>query len=73
MYETQLMNEKQMNEFTSFIDEKIGVDYEVNETDDDEYYILVLDLEEDEEYDALSDYENAMNPPTYSVMKFQSK
>jgi hypothetical protein len=67
------MNEKQMNEFTDFIDEKLGVDYEINETDDDEFYIFLMDLEEDYEYDALRDFENAMDPPSYEIMKFQSK
>ena len=73
MYETQLMTGKQMEEFTDFIDDKLGVDYEINETDDDEFYIFLMDLEEDYEYDALRDFENAMDPPSYQTMKFQQK
>lgn len=71
MYETQLMTEKQKDEFTDFVDDKLGVDYEINETDDDEYYLFFMDLELDEEYDMLEKYENAMEPPTYEIMKFQ--
>lgn len=72
MYETKLMSEKQKDEFTDFVDDKLGVDYEVNKTDDDEYYLFFMDLELDEEYDALRDFENAMEPPSYDIMKFQS-
>jgi hypothetical protein len=71
MYETKLMTEKQLGEFTAFVDEKLGVDYEINETDDDEYYLFFMDLEEDSEYEALRNFENAMDPPSYEVMKFQ--
>jgi hypothetical protein len=65
------MTGKQKDEFVDFIDDKLGVDYEINETDDDEFYIFLMDLEEDYEYDALRDFENKMNPPSYPIMKFQ--
>ena len=71
MYETQLMTGKQKDEFVDFVDDKLGVDYEINETDDDEYYLFFMDLEELREYEMLEEYENAMDPPTYEVMKFQ--
>jgi hypothetical protein len=45
----------------------------VNKTDDDEFYIFFMDLEEKYEYDALRDFENAMDPPSYDIMKFQQK
>ena len=69
VYETELMTYAQCVLFQQFIDDKIGVDYEVNEMDDDEHYILVLDLEEDEEYELLRNYENNMEPKTYSIGK----
>lgn len=71
MYETKLMTKAQMESFTEFVDEKLGVDYEINETDDDEFYIFFMDLEEDSEYEALRNFENAMDPPSYDIMKFQ--
>jgi stress response protein YsnF len=73
MYETKLMTKAQMEAFTDFVDDKLGVDYDINETDDDEYYLFFMDLELDEEYEALRNFENAMDPPSYDIMKFQSK
>ncbi len=67
MYETKLMSEKQKDEFTDFVDDKLGVDYEVNKMDDNEYYLFFMDLELDEEYYALRDFENAMDPPSYEL------
>jgi hypothetical protein len=73
MYETKLMTKAQMEAFTSFVDDKLGVDYEINETDDDEYYLFFMDLEENYEYEALRNFENEMDPPSYDIMKFQQK
>ena len=73
MYETKLMTKAQMEAFRNFVDDKLGVDYEINETDDDEYYLFFMDLEENYEYEALRNFENDMNPPSYDIMKFQQK
>ena len=49
MYETQVMTFEQMQSFTAGIDQKIGVDYEINKLDLNEYYVVVMDLETNEE------------------------
>ena len=54
MYETEdTLTAAQMKIFTNIIDDKIGVDYEVNPSasgEPDQFYCLVIDLETNAEY-----------------------
>jgi len=64
MYETGTMTKKQGKEFEAFLNDKIGTHYEVNEVGDDEVYLFIIDLEEEEEYKLIIEYELAMKPPS---------
>lgn len=49
MYETGVMNWDDAHAFMRAIDQHIGVDYEINQLDQGEYYVVVFDLETEAE------------------------
>ncbi len=64
MYETGIMTKDQSRAFTDFVDKELGVDYEIDEAEDGEFYILFMDLELRSEYKALIDFEKSLDPPS---------
>jgi hypothetical protein len=72
-YETELMTKKQTEEFEDFLNDKVGTDYEVNWMDKNEGYLIILDLETDEEFSLVREHELALDPPSYQICKWLSK
>jgi hypothetical protein len=64
MYETGIMSKAQSIAFADFVDKELGVDYEIDEAEDGEFYILFMDLELRSEYKALIDFEKSLDPPS---------
>lgn len=52
-YETGLMTGQQAAHFQKWFDKTIGTDSEKNQDDDNSYYFILCDLEDDEEYEAI--------------------
>lgn len=65
-YETEdNYSSREIAEWRKFLDREIGTDFEVNESASgelDEYYIVILDLEEPEEIEMIRAFENKMRP-----------
>lgn len=43
-YETDIMTKTQIKSFEKWLDKNIGTDWEENENDTDEFYLMVFDL-----------------------------
>ena len=48
-FETDMMSRNNIERFQKLFNQLVGVDYEVNQDDDDSYYIVITELETEEE------------------------
>ena len=48
-FETDMMSKGNIERFQKLFNQLVGVDYEVNQDDDDSYYVVITELETEEE------------------------
>ena len=53
-FESECMSKSKVERFAKLCDQLIGTEYEVNQDDDDSYYIVVFDLETAEEIELIN-------------------
>lgn len=59
IYETDLMTKTQIKSFEKWIDKNIGTDWEINQNDTDEFYMMIFDLTYSEVI-KIRNYENSL-------------
>ena len=59
IYETGLLSHKEFRAFKKWLDREIGTEYDTNQDDGDNYYIVIFDLRMGE-VDMIRDYENKL-------------
>ena len=58
-HETVTMEKWKVNQFEMFINNRIGVDFEVTKTGDDSYYIFIMEMTRSE-LQMVRDYESSI-------------
>ena len=53
-FESECMSKSKVQRFAKLCEDLIGTEYEVNQDDDDSYYIVVFDLETAEEIELVN-------------------
>ena len=59
-YETESMTKAKADDFVIWFEKEIGTDYELNELDENEFYILFCDLEP-EEVEKIREHEKSLS------------
>ena len=59
IYETELLSYKEFQAFKKWLDKEIGTEYDTNQEDVNEYYIVIFDLVDDE-VTMIRDYETKL-------------
>ena len=58
-YETDIMTNTQIKSFEKWLDRNIGTEWDENQNDTDEFYLMVFDLTY-KEVNQIRDYENSL-------------
>jgi len=60
MFETEVLTRYQKDQFEKFLIDEIGTDWEINRAEKHEYYIVIFDLELDEEYEKIENFQKEL-------------